>query len=141
MLLYGGGDGDMDFDDLYALDTNTGYWDRVGNATGDPGSRTQAACTVLPQNPASSPPPLDGSAPAADEPGPTTMAVHGGYGHGYGPRSERKSKAGRVHGGHTGLWRRPRALTRGGRALPAGRLGDPAGRCRGAGGRLALALV
>ena len=44
--MFGGGDGDLDFDDVYAFHIPTGYWDKVTNITGPRESRSQGTCTA-----------------------------------------------------------------------------------------------
>ena len=64
LLLFGGGDGDFDFGDLYVLHTETGYWQRLHNVSSDSPGLSQAGCALLGT-------PLGASA---------VLAVHGGYG-------------------------------------------------------------
>ncbi len=77
LLLFGGGDGDSDFDDVYYLHTALpgapaqGYWGRVGNVTGKTDARTQMGCGVLPPG---------GRKGAGDDA--HALVVHGGYGGG-----------------------------------------------------------
>ena len=52
LLLFGGGDGDQDFQDLYTLDVTTGYWNAISNTTGVNKPRIQGGCGLL-QLPAS----------------------------------------------------------------------------------------
>ena len=49
LVLSGGGDGDADFDDAYALDVHSGYWARLSNltTTSRPPVLTQHACALV----------------------------------------------------------------------------------------------
>ena len=47
LLLYGGGDADQDFDDAYALDTTTHYWERLSDVDGPRMALSQAACALI----------------------------------------------------------------------------------------------
>ena len=75
LYLFGGGDGNIDFDDVYALNVGTSYWERITNVTGDKGPRSQAGCSLLPLR-------RRGGASASGHPS-FALALHGGYG---GPR-------------------------------------------------------
>jgi len=48
LVLFGGGDGDADFDDAHYLLLKEGYWGRVTNITGESSPRTQMGCGLLP---------------------------------------------------------------------------------------------
>ena len=77
LLLFGGGDGVDDFDDLYSLDTSHAgtvakpmIWERIANISGEE-KRNQAACMVLP--------PSAGAAWRAQD-GAHAFGVFGGHG-------------------------------------------------------------
>ena len=96
LYLFGGGDGNIDFDDVYALNVGTSYWERITNVTGDKGPRSQAGCSLLPLR-------RRGGASASGHPS-FALALHGGYG---GPRGNvsqhaRLSSARLLTLGHTG---------------------------------------
>lgn len=76
LLLSGGGDGDRDFHDVYALDVRTSYWHRFSNITGDVMVISSAACGLLPLQMASS----DDAEGHIDENARSALVMHGGFG-------------------------------------------------------------
>ena len=136
LLLFGGGDGDSDFDDVYYLytrlpgDTQQGYWGRVGNVTGKTEKRTQMGCGVLPpasrreggkQQHETGPGGFaqgGGNKAAAEEA--HSLAIHGGYGGGgEGRRLQKLSLLSLGPGSAPWAWRELRTSGK----LPAARMG------------------
>lgn len=72
LLNFGGGDGDVDFDDVYKFDLATSYWSRLHNATGRSEKRSQGACALLP--------PSMGQAWGAFGAPHHALGIHGGFG-------------------------------------------------------------
>lgn len=70
LMMIGGGDGDMDFDDVYTLDVPNRYWHRVTNTSGDARIvQSSAGCSLMPL------------APEKGRPtGGLAVAMHGGFG-------------------------------------------------------------
>lgn len=119
LLLYGGGDAQVDFGDVYALNAETFRWRRLTNASH---ALSLAACTLLPAG-------STGTVSSGDLSS-DTLAVHGGFGAAAANPDEEGGRQDALRllplaptrtrkKLHAGAWMTPRAV----RSPPAARMG------------------